>query len=181
VQSFLILFLVLFVSFLIQTAVVPFLKIGGIQPDLVLIVIAVYAFIEGPVVGTVTGFVGGLLQDLVTIRNMGLSALSKTIAGYLAGLAKKNVASENLALPVIAVFLISLSTQTIYILLSFLVGDAIPFQKIFFRIIAPRAIYDGLLALPIYLLFLKIIFKKKDSRYLKGEYILKKDKKIKLK
>ncbi|MDO8886140.1 rod shape-determining protein MreD [Candidatus Oleimmundimicrobium sp.] len=161
-QSFLTLFLVLFIVFLSQTTIVPYFEIGGVQPDLVLIVITICALIEGPVWGSLAGFMGGLLQDLVTIRNMGLGALSKTIVGYLAGLAKKNVVGENLFLPVIVVFLTSLSAQIIYVLFSFLIGDIIVLRQIFFRVIIPSAIYDSLLALPIYLLLLKILTRKKE-------------------
>ncbi len=173
-QSFFVLFLAISIAFLTQTTIIPYFEIGGVQPDLVLIVITIYAFIEGPVWGSLAGFMGGLLQDLVTIRNMGLGSLSKTIVGYFAGLAKKNVVSENVFLPMVVVFLTSLVAQIIYISFSFLVGDTIALREVFFRLIVPSAIYDSLLAVPVYLLFLKILARKKGAYYLEEERVSKK-------
>lgn|GEM_PF-155766 len=180
-QSILTFLTVIFVAFLAQTTIVPYFSIGKIQPDLVLVVVSIYAFIEGPILGSLAGFTGGLLQDLMTIRNMGLGSLSKTVAGYFAGLMEKNLIGENLILPMVAVFSISLISQIVYVLLSFLVGDIIALHEVFFRLIIPCALYDGLLALPIYLLLLKLLMRQKDVYYLEDKCISKKKGKLRLK
>jgi rod shape-determining protein MreD len=40
---------------------------------------------RGQIEATITGFLVGLLQDLVATQLLGLAALSKTVAGFLAG------------------------------------------------------------------------------------------------
>jgi rod shape-determining protein MreD len=70
---------------LLQTTFVPFLSIGGFLPDPLLLWVVYVAIRRGQMEATVTGFVVGLLQDAVSMQFFGLSALTKTIAGFVAG------------------------------------------------------------------------------------------------
>jgi len=70
---------------ILQTTFVPFLSVGGFVPDIFLIWVVYVAIRYGQVEATVTGFLVGLLQDAVTMQFFGLSALSKTAAGFVAG------------------------------------------------------------------------------------------------
>jgi rod shape-determining protein MreD len=69
----------------LQTTFVPFLSIGGFVPDLFLIWVVYIAVRRGQMEAIITGFLVGLLQDAVTTQFFGLSALTKTIAGFVAG------------------------------------------------------------------------------------------------
>jgi rod shape-determining protein MreD len=70
---------------LLQTTFIPLLSIGGFVPDLFLIWVVYVAVRRGQMEATVTGFVVGLLQDAVAMQFFGLSALTKTVAGFVAG------------------------------------------------------------------------------------------------
>jgi rod shape-determining protein MreD len=70
---------------ILQTTFIPFLSIGGFLPDLFLIWLVYIAVRRGQLEATVAGFVIGLLQDAVTMQFFGLSALTKTAAGFIAG------------------------------------------------------------------------------------------------
>jgi rod shape-determining protein MreD len=69
----------------LQTTIVTFTSIGNIVPDILLIWIVYIAVTEGQMKSTVIGFLIGLTMDLVSGQFLGLSALTKTIAGFLAG------------------------------------------------------------------------------------------------
>lgn len=56
-----------------------------ITPDIVIIMIAFIAVKEGQIFGTVTGFIAGLLLDILGGSFTGLSALSYSIAGFAGG------------------------------------------------------------------------------------------------
>jgi rod shape-determining protein MreD len=68
-----------------QTTIISFTSILNIIPDILLIWIVYLAITRGQITATVYGFGTGLLIDLVSAQFLGLSALSKTIAGFLAG------------------------------------------------------------------------------------------------
>ena len=73
------------VALLLQATLVKFIQIFTWRPDLVLIVLVTYSLREGPNKGMTAGFIVGLLQDLVSTHFIGLSALSKTLTGFVAG------------------------------------------------------------------------------------------------
>ena len=70
---------------LLQTTFVPFLSIGGFLPDPLLLWVVYVAIRRGQMEATITGFLVGLLQDAVSMQFFGLSALTKTIGGFVAG------------------------------------------------------------------------------------------------
>lgn len=79
----LVLYTLLLITF--QTTIVSFTSIANIIPDVMLIWIVYIAVTEGQIPATLYGFGIGLLLDLISGQFLGLSALSKTVAGFLAG------------------------------------------------------------------------------------------------
>jgi rod shape-determining protein MreD len=77
--------LAILVLLLLQTTFIPFLSMGGFLPDVLLIWVVYIAVTRGQLEATITGFAVGLLQDAVTIQFFGLGALTKTLAGFVAG------------------------------------------------------------------------------------------------
>jgi rod shape-determining protein MreD len=70
---------------LLQTTFIPFISLGGYLPDLFLLYLVYLALKRGQIEATISGFVIGILQDIVTIKFFGLAALAKTITGFVAG------------------------------------------------------------------------------------------------
>ncbi len=77
--------LVSVILIILQTTVARYLSLEGITPDLLTIWVAYIAVQEGQLAGTIAGFVIGLMFDLVVGNFIGLSAMSKTIAGFTGG------------------------------------------------------------------------------------------------
>jgi len=73
------------VLIVIQTTVVSLISLEGITPDVLAIWVVYLALREGQMRGTVIGFAVGLVFDLATGSFIGLSALTKTICGFMAG------------------------------------------------------------------------------------------------
>ena len=69
----------------IQTQVMRLLSIEGITPDILIIWIVYVALRRGQMQGMLWGFTVGLAFDLITGNFIGLSALSKTVAGFTGG------------------------------------------------------------------------------------------------
>jgi rod shape-determining protein MreD len=70
---------------ILQTTIIPFASIANIVPDILIVWIVYVAIKLGQIPATVAGFVIGIAVDLVGGHFIGLSALSKTIAGFFAG------------------------------------------------------------------------------------------------
>ncbi len=70
---------------LLQTTFIPFISLGGYLPDLFILYLVYIALRRGQIEATISGFIIGLLQDIINTKFLGLAALSKTIAGFVVG------------------------------------------------------------------------------------------------
>lgn len=82
---------------IVQLTFVPLISVSGFTPDLLILCLVTMGIRRGRVETTVGGFLIGLLQDLATTQFFGLAALSKSIAGFVAGaFANENTAEQTL-------------------------------------------------------------------------------------
>ena len=63
----------------------PLLRLADIFQIYVMLYLVYIALRRGQIEATINGFIIGLLQDVITTQFFGLAALSKTIAGFVAG------------------------------------------------------------------------------------------------
>ncbi|OAA28806.1 rod shape-determining protein MreD [Frankia sp. EI5c] len=92
----------LLVAVVLQVSVVARLGAPLGRPDLVLVLLATVALIEGPLLGALLGFTVGLVADLLSTHVIGQTALVLCLVGYLAGLVM-NAAERSIAVPLAAV------------------------------------------------------------------------------
>jgi rod shape-determining protein MreD len=76
---------VFLIAFVLQVSVVPYFEIVHWKPDLVLIVLVMFAIRHGRKHASTAGFLTGVLSDIISGGLLGLGALSRTITGYAAG------------------------------------------------------------------------------------------------
>ncbi|HLE31316.1 MAG TPA: rod shape-determining protein MreD [Bacteroidota bacterium] len=138
---------------LLQTAFVPLLSLGGMVPDLLLIWVVYAALRRGQIEATIAGFLVGLLQDLVSIQLFGLAALSKTIAGFLAGyFYNENKTDQTLGTYrfLLVVGLCSLGHNIPYFMIFFQGSDASPALATMQYTLATTAYTIAISALPMF-------------------------------
>ncbi len=78
-------FFITILLLVIQTQLMQLFTLEGITPDLLTIWIVFIALKEGQFPATVWGFFIGLMFDVLTGNFIGLSAFTKTLAGFIAG------------------------------------------------------------------------------------------------
>lgn len=74
---------ILLVVLVLQSTVLYRVEIAGVRPDLLTAFVVYFAWMRGPLAGTIAGFSIGLLQDLDAPGPLGLNALAKTLVGFL--------------------------------------------------------------------------------------------------
>lgn len=57
-----------FICFILQTSVFELIKLAGITPNILLILISSVAVMRGQKPGMIVGFFSGLLMDIFTVR-----------------------------------------------------------------------------------------------------------------
>lgn len=132
---------------LAQTALFPFLALGGLRPDLLLLVVIGVALSDGVMPGLRVGFAAGLMADLLVDQApVGLAALVLTGVGYVIGTARPYLAPDSLTAPVLLAFLSSLLGTAGYGVLSLLLGEERVTGQMLLQASVSVAIYNTLLA-----------------------------------
>jgi len=140
-----------FVAALLQAALAPYMAIGGVVPNFLLLVTVTLALVEGPAAGCSTGFACGLIFDLLGTGPVGPMVLVLSVTGYLAGLLHENMFAEGWLLPITVLGIAALGSEIAYGLILDLVGSGGPFLVTFVTKMLPAAVYNtalGLLVFP---------------------------------
>ena len=110
----------------VQSALLVHATVLGVIPQLVLVVVVSLAYADGPRVGVVAGFFGGLLVDSLLPPGAieGLTAFIYTLVGYgVAYLRQFYVAYDSVWLPVIAVAVATTVAEAGYAILAIILGQ----------------------------------------------------------
>ncbi len=138
-------------ALLLQAGLAPYLAIGGVTPNFMLLVVVTLALTTGPTEGCIAGFAGGLLFDLLGTGPVGPMALVLAVVGYLAGLMHEQMFAEGWLLPLTVMGVAALSTELAYgLLLSIMGSSEVSFWSALFTTMLPSAIYNTVLALLVY-------------------------------
>lgn len=135
---------------LLQVAIAPYIAVGGVVPNFLLLVVVTLALVEGPRAGATAGFAAGLAFDLIGSGPIGPMALVLTLVGHVIGSLQANMFAEGWLLPMTVVFAGSLVGEVSYGLVLMLLGSGAPFWATLGHVMLPGAVYNGALALLIY-------------------------------
>ncbi len=97
--------LLLAAAVILQSTVLEYVAIGGVKPDLALIVLVFVAVHGGPMAGQVSGFIAGLVQDFLSLPPLGMNALVRTTIGLVYGRLRGALAAGSVLAPVLLVLL----------------------------------------------------------------------------
>ncbi|MEJ2535796.1 MAG: rod shape-determining protein MreD [Calditrichia bacterium] len=126
------------VALLLQLTLVKYIQIYNWRPDLLLIVLVAFALQKGPNIGMTAGFLVGLVQDILSTQYLGLTALSKTVAGFLAGSLRGKFAARTEFL--LTLFICGLMHDLIYFFINTL-GENFSFQSLVVLYTIPNLTY----------------------------------------
>lgn len=89
----------LLVLVLLETALLSNIVVLPAVPDLLLLAVLFVAMHNGPMAGTVTGFVSGLFLDFLSAAPLGLNCMLRTAAGFVAGLLRDTLNVTGILIP----------------------------------------------------------------------------------
>ena len=132
-------------ALLLQSTVFAQIKLGGAKPELMYLVTAVLAMLEGPKSGTIGGFTAGMAQDFLLNDPKGITALTLTLLGYVVGTVRQYITTTSPALPTILVGGATVVGVIFYGFVSFLLGRLPGGVLFLLRVALLTAIYNALL------------------------------------
>jgi len=132
----------------VQQTLVLDLRIGGVHPDIMVLLPILAGIIGGPSRGAAMGFVAGLAADLFLPTPFGLSALVATLVGFAVGEATLAVDRTAVWLPVVAALGGSALYEVVYAVLGSVLGQPQMVHTDLLRIVMVVSVTNAVLAIP---------------------------------
>lgn len=133
-----------------QVSVSPRVPLFGASPNLFLVALACLAIQSEPRSGAVIGFFAGLFEGCMAGANLAQYAISRCLVGYAVGMLARLEFDSNWVLAAIVAFLTTVASQLI---LMFMAPP--PSVSGFLLATIGSAIYNGVLAIPLFVLLAK--------------------------
>ena len=149
-KRILIVALVIYVSFLLQTSVFSRYRLAGVTPNILICVVSTYGFMKGRRQGIIIGFCTGLLLDIFSGSLFGAYALIYMYIGVLNGLFKKQFFGDDLRLPLILIGASDLIYGLASYVVFFVIRSQYSFSFYFMNIILPEVVYTLLVSIFVY-------------------------------
>jgi rod shape-determining protein MreD len=145
--------LLFMVALILQTSFVPAISLGGIKPDLLIIVLFFFSLKYGVMPGIFVGFFLGLGQDLYSPSLLGQNALVKTAVGALIGMVNERVMRTDPLIKTVLLLVVFIVHDALFLAVQMIkLGDSVGalFTGLFLHTL-PRALYSIAVAALFYL------------------------------
>lgn len=149
-RNFFIHFLIIFLSFIIQTSIIPNIPFITTSPNLLLIIVFTYGLLYGEEMGTIVGIICGFLFDLYFEEDFGIYILIYATLGYMNGLLNELFYGDNINFPMILSVVNSFLFNLYIYFIHFLLRGNFNFLYCFFNIIIPNIIFTLIATLIVY-------------------------------
>ena len=155
---------VLAIVVVIQTTVVPEIRLGNAMPDLVLTLVLAWSLMAGFQQGIVWAMVGGLLQDLVSAAPLGTTSLALVVVIALASLVFGQISPRNLVYPALAAGGGTVVAHVVTLVVLVVVGRTLPVIDQLVSVTLPSLVYNAVVMIPVYRLLGMFYLSARPSR-----------------
>ena len=136
--------------FILQSTVFPAISMGGVVPNIFIIIASTYGFMRDETEGLLAGFFCGILCDVFYGNILGFYALLYMMIGFINGRFSRIFYPEDIKLPMALITLSELSFSTVCYILLFLLNGRFNVLWYFMHLILPELIYTILVTLVLY-------------------------------
>lgn len=134
----------------LQSTLAPHLRVGGVQPELVLLMVVSWSLRRGLVEGAVWAFCGGLALDMLSGGLMGSCSLALLSVAFVTSLVRGSLVRSRAALPWVMAVLGTLIYYAVLLIMMALAGRPVDLDTVLLRQAVPAAVYDVILVAVIY-------------------------------
>jgi rod shape-determining protein MreD len=145
------------VFFLLQCSFFDYFRLADIVPNLLMILTASVAIVNGSLEGCLVGFVSGLILDITFGPYIGMYALGYLLAGYLTGITNRIFYKEDITFPILMIAAADVFYGFYMYVFGFLIRGRLNIFYYLRRIILPETVYTVIMAIFLYRLVLYII------------------------
>ncbi len=148
--------LMILVCFLLQTSVFEHIRLAGVRPNILIILVASIAVMRGQNEGMLIGFFSGLLIDMFFGSYYGIFAFIYMFSGFCCGFFNRIYYEEDLVLPLILIGVNDLAFGLLMYIKQGLLHNHRQFFFFFRTIILPEIVYTVAVGILLYRIILKV-------------------------
>ncbi len=141
---------ILIIAAILQSTVIPEIRIGEGGPDLILMLVVSWTLLAGIEEGIVWALIGGIVQDLLNGTPTGTSALALVVLVFLITLAIRPVSRKNLILPPLVAAVGTVLYHLLLIVLFTVVGRPVSISYTLPYVTLPTMLFNAVLMLPVF-------------------------------
>jgi len=149
-------FLIIYVGFILQCSVFSHISLGGIVPNILLIITSSFGFMRGQNTGMAVGFVSGLICDIFFGSPIGFVTLLYAFIGFLNGFFKNIFYPEDIKLPMVLISGSEIIFCILYYIFKYLLRGRLNIGYYFVHIMLREIVYTIVITLPLYITIIKI-------------------------
>ncbi len=148
--------ILIFVFVTTQVTWLNFIKIFGVTPNLLIVLIVSISLLEGRIHGAVVGFFAGLCLDAVIGSALGFQALLGMLLGLLLGNINKRFFKENIFIMITITFVSTIIFESVISFAAYLYGLEIDFFITFKTLILPEALINSIIGVVLFFVIAQI-------------------------
>jgi len=141
---------ILIIAAVLQSTVIPEIRIGGGGPDIILMLVLSWTLLAGLEEGLVWAMVGGILQDIISGIPTGTTALALVVVVFLVNLVLGTIGRNNLVFPLFVAIIGTLLYELVLSLVLAVLGHTISPSYILIYVTLPTVAFHFILILPIF-------------------------------
>ncbi|MBE5835698.1 MAG: rod shape-determining protein MreD [Butyrivibrio sp.] len=155
-RRFVVTFILIIASFILQTTLFRYFDFGYIVPNLLIIMTCSFGFMRGDKSGIWVGFLCGILVDIMFGTYLGFYALIYMYIGFIVGQFSREFFRQNILLPILLIISGDFVYGFICYVLMFLFRVRLNLPYYMFHVIIPEMIYTTIVAVFLYPLLMRI-------------------------
>lgn len=157
VRRVIVIALMIFACFLLQTTIFPRFEIAGVVPNVLIIITSFFGFTVGRKHGCIVGFACGIILDLFNSSLFGLYSLIFLVIGYVNGVFRKIFFGDDMKLPLLFVGVSDLIYGMAVYFALFFFRHKLDLGFYFMNIMMPEMVYTICVMIPLYFVFEAVI------------------------
>ncbi len=131
---------------LVQTVLLSRVNLWGARPDLMLLVVLIWALVRGAEEGLVWGFIGGFIIDMFSGGPMGATMMALVVAALLTGQPWAEGISSAVARLLLVTFVAVIAYHLMLLIVMAWTGFPVDFGRALLQVAAPSALFNAVLA-----------------------------------
>lgn len=136
---------VVVVAALVQTTWPDFLKVQGVTPELVLMLVVYFAIAAGEERAMFTGALGGIYQDVASKAILGHNIFCLVVVGYATGRISTRLVTDHPAVKAGLVLLAGIAQGSLHTVIAYIQHPETPVVSTILSVVVPASFYTALI------------------------------------